>query len=289
MSATVSNGGDFGVGGPTRVHPWFNLSGYFALFTATVRRLLRVPRLVSLGLLFLMPTLIVLLAQTQGAIDRAPEIEFAMMFVFVPTAIVPFTALIFASGLVQDEVEEQTLTYLMMRPIPRASIYVVKLLASVAVTAVLATVCTVINEAVIYAREPIPSGDFPTHVARLVVLYCVTLVAYNAIFGLVGLFFKKSLPIGVAYIILFEGVLATIPFVFRKFTVVYYFRALAEDWFGGNAEVSRNLSEGWAMGSDAPDATTAILTLLSTSLVCMIIGGYLLTVRELRVKTPETT
>ncbi len=295
MSAMSANGGGTVMApapadeGPVEVSPWLNVSGYSALFTATVRRLLRIPRMVALGLLFLTPSLIVLLVRSQGAGPGSAEFEFALMFMLVPTAVVPFTALVFASGLIQDEVEEQTLTYLLMRPVPRSAIYAVKVVASMLVTALLATVCTVINELVIYSGGEAPAGDFFTHVLQLVALYAATLVAYNAIFALVGLLFRKSLPIGVIYIILFEGVLAAIPFLFRKFTVVYYFRAMARSWFGGNAAIGRDMEGAWSLGSDAPGASNAILTLLSAALVFLALGCYWLTVREMRVKTPETT
>ncbi len=45
----------------------------------------------------------------------------------IPQALVPITALVFASGMISDEVEEQTLTYLLIRPVPKSVIYLVKL------------------------------------------------------------------------------------------------------------------------------------------------------------------
>ena len=47
------------------------------------------------------------------------DAELALIFGLIPQAILPLTALVFASGMIQDEVEEQTLTYLLIRPLPR--------------------------------------------------------------------------------------------------------------------------------------------------------------------------
>jgi ABC-2 type transport system permease protein len=283
--ATSAAQGDGGRG----VSPWFNLSGMAALFAWTVRRLAKPSRVLSLGLLFLVPTLIVLLGRTQGAGDTTQSSEFYLLFVFVPTAIVPFVALMFSSGLIQDEVEEQTLTYLLIRPMPRAVIYGVKLAAAIALTSLLALVCTSINESVIY-MQGVPAGGLMPRALKLVGIYAIALVAYNAIFGLVGLIFRKALPIGVVYIIIFEGFLATIPFMFRKFTVAYYVRSLALGWFSEEEELAKLMSNAWAIGGEAaPGAAECVVTLFTAALVFTIAAAALFTARELRVKTPETT
>ena len=46
------------------------------------------------------------------------------------TDLAPLTALLYAAGVVRDEVEEQTLTYLLLRSVPRWAVYTVRLLAT---------------------------------------------------------------------------------------------------------------------------------------------------------------
>ena len=41
-------------------------------------------------------------------------------------------SLLCSAGVVRDDVEEQTLTYLLLRPLPRSALYAIKLLASMA-------------------------------------------------------------------------------------------------------------------------------------------------------------
>ena len=72
-----------------------------------------------------------------------PEaLEFMLVMMFMPQALLPLVALLYASGIIQDEQEEQTITYLLMRPIPKWAIYTVKLLAAMTTTAVLVVVFT---------------------------------------------------------------------------------------------------------------------------------------------------
>ena len=45
-----------------------------------------------------------------------------------------------------------------------------------------------------------------------------------------GLVMRRSLVIGVAYIVIFEGILAAFNTLARKLTVMYYFRVLVVRW-----------------------------------------------------------
>ena len=55
-------------------------------------------------------------------------------------------------------------------------------------------------------------------------------VGYCGLFGLLGLLMRRSLLVGVAYIVLFEGILASFDTVARRLTIMYYFRVLVLRW-----------------------------------------------------------
>jgi hypothetical protein len=57
---------------------------------------------------------------------------------FMIAGTIPFVALLMAGGLLADEAEDRTLTYLLVRPVPRSKLYVSKALPVVATTMVLA-------------------------------------------------------------------------------------------------------------------------------------------------------
>ena len=46
-----------------------------------------------------------------------------LVFNLLPHGLAPLTALLYAAGVISDEVEEQTLTYLLMRSVPRWALY----------------------------------------------------------------------------------------------------------------------------------------------------------------------
>src|SRR2546423_56066 len=89
----------------------FNLSGLWALFVLTLRQHLRGRRLLILALLFLLPTVLAAIVRFAPHAPPSSHLEFVIVFHFIPHALVPLTALLYSAGLIQDEVEEQTLTY----------------------------------------------------------------------------------------------------------------------------------------------------------------------------------
>ena len=82
-----------------------------------------------------------------------------MAFMFIPQALLPLVALVYATGIIQDEQEEQTLTYLLVRPIPRWAIFMVKLLATLTTTVLLTAVFTALTYVAVYIGGPVSFAD----------------------------------------------------------------------------------------------------------------------------------
>jgi ABC-2 type transport system permease protein len=254
--------------------PGRTLAALGTLFWLTLRQHVQGRRLIVLMVLFAVPTVIALFARRY---TTPANLELILVFTLFPHALVPLAALLYATGMVQDEVEDQTLTYLLVRPLPRWALYVTKLLATVLLAIVLTAFFALVTELAIYWGEP----AFPPRVLQLPALFALTLVTYCSVFGCISLFARQALTAGLAYIIFLEGLLANLELPFRPLTVVYYFRLLATRWLGMNVP-------GWRLRLDeTPRAQTAVLVLLVVSLVATVIGAYRFATREFRMKTPE--
>jgi ABC-2 type transport system permease protein len=258
-------------------------SGLGTLFGLTLRQQLHGKRLLILALLHLLPIAIAILVRNVPHPPSAGDLEFALIFTMIPHVLVPLTALLFASGVIQDEIEEQTLTYLLVRPLPRWALYVTKLLATLLVTTAMATLFTVATYAAIYLGETEPGFALVVSRAlRVSVLLALSLIAYCALFGCLSFYVRRTLVIGVAYIALFEGLLANMDFVVRRLTVMYYFRVLSVRW------LEPANTQTWRLDlSTAPTAAGCVLTLLIVSLLATLLATYAMCTREFRVKTPE--
>src|SRR5215472_13555682 len=133
----------------------FDLSALAALAVLTLRQNLRGRRLLVLSLLFLLPSVLAIVIQLANPHPPPPEIlEFAFIFNLIPHALAPLTALLYAAGIIQDEVEEQTLTYLLTRPLPRWALYITKLAVTWLTTSILTGVFTTLTLVVLYWNTP---------------------------------------------------------------------------------------------------------------------------------------
>ena len=267
-----------------RLSGGFRFSAWWTLFRISVSQFVRGKRLLVLSLLFALPTGLAALARYyhEATPQMIADLEQAMIFYMIPQALVPVTALIFASGMIRDEVEGQTITYLLIRPIPRPSIYLAKLLAAWVVAAGVTTVFTTTALiAVHWKTDDLWGTIIPGHAARISALSVLSLLVYLALFGGLSLIFRWVLPLGVAYIVIFEGFCANIDFAVRRVTVLWYVRILAERWFGLHVEA-------WGIKLDeAPSGQEALITLITAALVMALASAFLFGMRELRVKTPD--
>ena len=259
-----------------------DFSALATLFALTLRQHWRGRRLLLLAFLFALPAVGAVLTRLADPSVPARALELTLVFGLMAHALVPLGALLYASGMIQDEIEEQTLTYLLVRPLPRWALYVTKLLATYLLTALLTGVFAVVTCVAIYAGRPDFWGTvLPARAQTIAALFALSLVAYCALFGLISLYTRYALVAGIAYIILFEGMLANFAFVVRQLTVVYYFRVLAERWL--------DLRMGpWTLNlSEAPAAAGCVLTLLLGGAVATVLAALAFSRREFRVKTPE--
>ena len=94
------------------------------LFWLTLRQQTRGRKLLVLVVLYALPCILALVLRSLSRPAPTDILEFALIYNLVPHALAPLTALLYAGGMIQDEVEEQTLTYLLVRPLPRPALYI---------------------------------------------------------------------------------------------------------------------------------------------------------------------
>jgi ABC-2 type transport system permease protein len=268
--------------GPTRLSHRLNLAAILTVVRITVARQSRGRRLLILALLFSLPIVIAILTRRFEYPYRPEPAENVLVFGLIFPALVPLSALLFATGMVQDDIEEQTLTYFLIRPVPRWAVYFAKLLATFFVTALRAVVFTVGTLVAVYwGEERLVKSVLLERAPIIAALLALCLSAYVAIFGGLSLWVRRTLIIGAVYIVIVEGVFANIDFVIREVTVMYYIRVLSVRWLDSPAA-------DWSIDpATAPAASTCLIVLLSISAVFAALGALTFAMREFRVKTPE--
>lgn len=264
------------------------LSALSALFELTVRQHTHGRRLLVLALLYLVPCSLAILLRCLPRPAPAEALEFALVLTLVPHGLAPLTALLYATGVVSDEVEEQTLTYLLLRSVPRWELYLTKLLATLCVTMLLVAMGVVALYVAIYAGTPQFWSEALLRAARVVVVLALAQIGYCAFFGFLGLVTRRSLLVGIGYIVAVEGVLANLDFVGRVLTVVYYVRTLTLRWLDLPPEQLRRCQEVWGMAEPEklPSSGECVLTLLVFGAAVSVVSALWFARSEFRVKTP---
>jgi ABC-2 type transport system permease protein len=275
------------------------LTSLWTLYLLTLRQHLHGKRWIVMAVLFLLPAgLAVLIRATVTAApgDAVPGIvlEFLLAFMFIPQALLPLVALLYASGMIQDEQEEQTITYLLIRPIPKWAMYVVKLLATLTTAVALTTLFTALTYIAIYYGDPHVQNIGPRCI-KAVQIHDLAVIAYCCLFGVMSLLTKRTLVVGIIYAAVFEGLLANLPLSVRLLTVIYYTRVIAYRTMTFVVRGAQDIAaDTWQFDLaedplllEHPSVRTCVMVLLLGSLACTILAAFLCSRREFHVKTPE--
>jgi ABC-2 type transport system permease protein len=265
------------------------LSALAVLFGLTLRQQTRGRRLWLLIALYALPCVLAIVLRSLKRPAPPDILEFGLIYTLVPHGLAPLTALLYAGSMIHDEVEEQTLTYLLVRPLPRPALYACKLLATLFLTIALVAGATAALYVAIYANSTeVWNGGVTARLLHTAGVMALAQVGYCALFGCLGVLTRRTLVVGVSYIVIFESVLANLEFVVRKLTVVYYVRVLALRWLELPPQMLRTWQDRWGIDLDkAPDGGTCVLTLLGVGLAVSVLAALAFSRREFRMKTPE--
>lgn len=275
------------------------VSGLATLYALTARQHLHGKRWMVIGLICSLPAGLAILVRATSPNVPPVGLEFMLAMMLLPQLLLPLVALLYASGIIEDEQEEQTITYLLVRPLPKWAVYIVKLLATVTTTVVLTMVFTSLTFAAIYIGAEAPAGGWILRLVKTAGVHCLTVTAYCSLFGLLSLVTKRTLVIGVVYIAVVEGLLANLPFGIRLITVIYYARLIAYRTLSYVVRMpygrEEDLAEqAWQLNLrddpnllSHPQTSTCLLVLLLGSLICAPLAAWVCAQREFHVKTPE--
>lgn len=275
-----------------------SVSGLATLYGLTVRQHLHGKRWMVIALLFSLPAgLAILVRATSPNVPRL-GLEFMLAMMLLPQLLLPLVALLYASGIIEDEQEEQTITYLLTRPMPKWAIYVVKLLATMTTTVLLTAIFTTLMFAAVYVGSEVPVEAWVVRLLKTAGTHSLAVTAYCSLFGLISLLTRRALVIGVVYIAVIEGLLANLPFGIRLVTVIYYARIIAYrtlDYVVTTPYREENIAaEAWQLNLREdpqllghPALSTCFLVLTLGSVVCTALAAWICSQREFHVKTPE--
>jgi ABC-2 type transport system permease protein len=166
----------------------------------TVRGLFGRRRIFLLVLLAALPVLIALLIRVAGGRPDADRVLDTLVVRFV----MPLVALIVGTTVIGSEIDDGTAVYLMVKPIARWRIVLSKALVAAGLTAVL-ILPPVIVTAILLSRT-----DLGTTIEAFTIACFFGGTAYAIAFLALSTFTSRAFLIGLAYVLIWEGVLASL-------------------------------------------------------------------------------
>lgn len=141
--------------------------------------------------------------------------------------LVIFVTLFYGTALISEEVEGKTLTYLFVRPIPKPTIMFGKYLALVWISSLLVLPTIFLSYLILYLGPDLRPfmEDMGTLAKDLGVVF-LGLLAYGAMFALIGAWLKHSILAGLVYAFGWEGIVSYLPGFTRKLTITHYLQSI---------------------------------------------------------------
>jgi ABC-2 type transport system permease protein len=263
------------------------MSSAIRIFDLSLGQMLWSRRSVFLGILLGGPVLLAVAVRVvaylyasgfrvNGSTLAGSSIFGVMIWLLYIRFIVPILGVFFGTALIADEVDDKTITYLFTRPIPRSAVLLGKYLAYLACTILL-----VIPSVVIVFFLIVPLGGstiaeaFPALVTDLGML-AVGLMAYGAVFALVGTRLKRPLIVGLVFAFGWEPGVLLFPGYLKRFTVAYYLQGLVTHEMPQDSAVSMLLQ----VFHETPSVVSSILSLSVIVALTLWLAGRAVADRE---------
>ncbi|MGA9595829.1 MAG: ABC transporter permease [Acidimicrobiia bacterium] len=259
------------------------MRAFLAIIRVTIRQTLRLRRAIGLVILSGAATamyLLIILAsrnstgslagQRQDAIDAAVGLS-ASVFMNI---LVPVVTLIIATSVLGDERRDNTMSFLVLRPIRRFNIGAAKVVAAV----LEAFTVTGIGAASLGVLVAIKIHSF-AWLVPLVVGAAIATAAYAAIFVPLGYLLKRATLIGLTYVFIWEnGIVAAIP---GLATLSPWRIGLSATAALAPAEFTEHIPTDFALGSLNPGAGGALAKAVIMGIAAAALVASILRRRDL--------
>jgi ABC-2 type transport system permease protein len=228
-----------------------------AIVDLTLRSLVGRRRTITIALIAALPVLIGLLIRLGGGRPDAPEVLDALVI----RTVCPLVALVIGTGAIGSEIEDGTLIFQLLKPVPRWLTALAKTAVAAFLTAVLLVPPIVITGLLLGGM----GAQSLTTTVGFAVAGLAGGTAYAVGFTALGAMTSRALIIGLGYTLIWEGVLADLLVGIRFLSIRQATLGIATALTGED------------VGSDPLPAAISVAILAT-----VIVGGIVLTAGSLR-------
>jgi len=250
-----------------------------AVFRLSLAVLLKSRRTLVIGLLSVLPAV----GAAAGAAlvlsgIASHEVTGFEIYGYIITGIYLYVMLVmvtlfYGTALVSDELEDKTLTYLLMRPVPKATIYLGKYLAYLVAGSLLLIPSAALCFLITMTADPVGEAvhHLPVLLQDLGVL-ALGILSYGALYALLGAVSKRPVFVGLLFALVWETAVTFIPGYLSKLTIKHYLTSLLP-----HAAGERGILSFFQSSTPAP---LAVGWLLAVTVGLLALGSWIFTNRE---------
>ena len=241
-----------------------------AIVRVTLRRLVTRKRMIGFILFASIPALVLLFASTgDRSAERLAELYHNTTFAILLVVALPVIAIVNATGALGDERRSHTMSFLALKPIPRWSIALATMLASVGATVTVAFFGVGLGWLVAGSvTSDWGIGRGPAMAAL------VTAIGYGTIFVPIGLLTRRATVIGLVYLFLWES-------SFANAVAALAPTSLGHIALQAYTDLAPGLDFADSLGTLEPDAGKALVKVLVVALVSLAFTTWALRKRDL--------
>ncbi len=186
-----------------------------------------------------------------------------------------FVTLVDATALIREEIEDNTLPFLLTRPVSKPTLAVSKYVGYLAAALALLLPPVTVAYAVTEAYAGVGLGTDLDVLGGFLAVTCLAAAAYGAFFFLLSVLLRKPLFVGLLFGFVWESIVGSLPGSVPKLSLIYYLKSVLKG----------TIAVGPLSGFDTNvSASLAAAILIAFAVVMVLLAVFLLQDMEFRQK-----
>lgn len=237
------------------------LIGLWTMLMFSARKLLQNRRWMIVALLTVLVAAVMGYSATQDGADVNGMSD--LMDLLLIAFLLPVLALIYGASMIRNEIDDRSIVQVITSPLDRRIAYLGYYFALVIVLSVLLTVATLVGGLAYLMISPNGTGGAEVMLV-LIAVQIIGVMIYSALFLLMGTMLKQPVYLGLFYVFVWEGFVASVPGAIGSYTIRHQLRVIASESisYGGIANVTG-------------DGTTSLVVLIVLAIVLVSLGAFL--------------
>ena len=238
-----------------------NLIGLRTMLVFSARKLLQNRRWMIVVLLTVLVAAVMGYSATQDGADvnGMSDLMDSLLIAFL----LPVLALIYGASMIRNEIDDRSIVQVITTPLDRRIAYLGYYLALVIVLTVLLTMATIVGGLSYLMFSPNGGGGIEVMLV-LIAVQIIGVMIYSALFLLMGAMLKQPVYLGLFYVFVWEGYVASVPGAIGSYTIRHQLRVIASESirYGDIAHVTG-------------DGTSSLVILIVLAIVLVSLGAFL--------------